>query len=189
MPIGHYTRKVKPDSWYLNKIRACGVGKTDRDCWNWTHRCAPNGYGRVHYKGIDRGAHVLSLMMHGVDIPKGFVVMHTCDNPKCVNPSHLKVATQAENRRDCAKKGRAASGDDNGMRKHPEKSFFNTADSWRHARGEEHGMAKLTDTQCAEIRDSYKGERGELTRLAERYGVSRPHIARIVKNQARKNPS
>lgn len=35
------------------------------------------------------------------------VVMHTCDNPPCCNPLHLRVGTNAMNQRDAAKKGRA----------------------------------------------------------------------------------
>lgn len=182
-------REIKPDSAYLDEIQACGIGKTNDECWVWRNRCAPNGYGRIAYRGHDRGAHIVSLMLHGIDVPSGCVVMHICDNPPCVNPMHLKVATQAENRRDCAKKGRAATGDANGMRKYPERSHFNTAQSWRHAKGEDHGMAKLTDKQCDEIRNAYTGKHGDCTRLAKAYGISRVHISRIVQNKSRKvNP-
>lgn len=38
----------------------------------------------------------------------GEVVMHTCDNPGCVNPKHLRGGSQKENVSDCARKGRRA---------------------------------------------------------------------------------
>lgn len=44
---------------------------------------------------------------HG-QIPPGMVVMHSCDNPPCVNPDHLIIGTQSENVRDMYHKGRDA---------------------------------------------------------------------------------
>jgi hypothetical protein len=35
------------------------------------------------------------------------VVMHRCDNPKCINPGHLEIGTQAQNQADMAARGRA----------------------------------------------------------------------------------
>lgn len=37
---------------------------------------------------------------------EGGVVMHTCDNPACVNVQHLRLATQQENMKDKTAKGR-----------------------------------------------------------------------------------
>ncbi len=34
------------------------------------------------------------------------VVMHTCDNPRCINPEHLIAGSTLLNNRDCSKKGR-----------------------------------------------------------------------------------
>lgn len=150
-------------------------------CWEWEGRTA-GGYGRFGYGGRDRGAHVLALVLRGVEVPKGMVVMHSCDNPPCVNPHHLRVATQAENRRDCAAKGRTATGERNGMNTHPERRPDGRHGNQR--KGEAHPMARLTPEQVASIRSRYTGKRGELSHLAAEFGVSRPHVARIVSGRS-----
>jgi transposase-like protein len=52
---------------------------------------------------------------------KRMVIMHTCDNPSCINPSHLKIGTQIDNIKDRVKKGRSAYYESNGNHKLSEK--------------------------------------------------------------------
>lgn len=76
-------------------------------CWNWTgHLNKPGGYG-VFWDGTSlKRAHRFIFELVFGPIPGSILCLHECDNPKCVNPEHLWLGTQALNMRDCAKKGR-----------------------------------------------------------------------------------
>lgn len=76
-------------------------------CWEWTASTNATGYGLVSVaKFGTRLAHrVVFMVHHGRIIERD--IMHHCDNPPCVRPSHLREATHAENMSDRAAKGRA----------------------------------------------------------------------------------
>jgi len=77
------------------------------DCWGWTASKNNDGYGQFHFKRKCRRAHRVVLVIFGrMNISDDVVVMHTCDNPSCVNPNHLVIGTQSENMWDASKKGR-----------------------------------------------------------------------------------
>jgi hypothetical protein len=84
-------------------------------CWVWTGAQHPSGYGLWH-EDILTGviyAHRHSYEMAHPDeapLPRDIFVMHKCDNPPCVRPSHLGKGTNADNLRDMAEKGRARGG-------------------------------------------------------------------------------
>lgn len=79
-------------------------------CVEWIGAVNNNGYGQIR-KGraadgkilVHRAAYIAA---HG-EIPKGFDVMHSCDNRRCVNPKHLSVGTRQDNVNDMKAKGRA----------------------------------------------------------------------------------
>lgn len=83
------------------------VRKTET-CWEWTGSLWSKEYGKIRRNGSTIGAHRASYEMHFGKIPRGMSVCHRCDNPKCVRPSHLFLATQSGNMRDCVRKGRSA---------------------------------------------------------------------------------
>ena len=83
------------------------IGEPD-ECWEWEAYRQENGYGTIKKNRKDIGAHRVSWELeNGREVPDGMVVMHSCDNPSCVNPAHLSVGTQADNLADCKAKGRA----------------------------------------------------------------------------------
>ena len=64
------------------------------------------GYGSFGVNGKTTAAHRYSYQIHTGQIPKGFVICHTCDTPSCVNPDHLWAGTQSENMKDMFNKNR-----------------------------------------------------------------------------------
>jgi hypothetical protein len=147
------------------------------DCWLWTARRDKDGYGRFRPDGAntgDVGAHRVALLVAGLDVPDGLQVCHTCDNPPCVRPSHLFVATAAENNADKARKGRAPRGDLSPRRVRAER--WNPEN---HSRGERHYGSRLTENDVRAIREACAAGEPQ-TRVAERYGTRQSNISNIV---------
>lgn len=71
-------------------------------CWLWTGKCNRDGYGYID----DRGAHRVAYELSKGPIPTGLFVCHSCDNKRCVNPSHLWAGGAAANTQDMIAKGR-----------------------------------------------------------------------------------
>lgn len=82
------------------------VDKVSSDCWEWTGAIKGSGYGYIRNEGrIDRAHRVAWELEYG-PIPEGKWVLHTCDNPRCVNPGHLYLGDRAQNMRDAHKRRR-----------------------------------------------------------------------------------
>lgn len=78
------------------------------DCWHWVGVVNKQGYGRMTYAGRTQMVHRLSYMaFKKAELPDWpTLVMHSCDNPSCINPEHLSTGTHRDNFLDALFKGR-----------------------------------------------------------------------------------
>ena len=80
-------------------------------CWFWTgtRRQNKSTYGQFKVGDTKLMAHRVSWELHFGEIPEGLFVLHKCDTPSCVRPSHLFLGTKGENNTDRHRKGRTVS--------------------------------------------------------------------------------
>lgn len=79
-------------------------------CWIWQGGVDSSGYGSLSFDGRTIGAHRLAYLLYHGEIPVDQEVLHTCDTPRCCNPSHMISGTHQENMADCEAKGRLYKG-------------------------------------------------------------------------------
>lgn len=84
--------KTAPEIRFWKKVT-----KTET-CWLFD-KAYQNMYGYGQFWDGNKlvGAHVFSWILHFGLIPKGLYVLHECDTPSCIRPSHLFLGTQADN--------------------------------------------------------------------------------------------
>ncbi len=71
-------------------------------CWVWRTYRKQSGYGEFDRIGAHRVAFWLAT---GVE-PGDAHVLHSCDNPPCVRPSHLRLGSHLDNMADKVRRGR-----------------------------------------------------------------------------------
>lgn len=141
-------------------------------CWNWTGAPGNQGYGMISgeiggVRYVPAGgrmlAHRVSWIIHYGAIPKGegahgTVVMHICDNRRCVNPKHLRLGSQADNVKDMYDKGR------------------NTVSERNKRTGIEHFRSALKNQADVDLICKTKGKNKE---LAKKFGIHESTIKAI----------
>jgi hypothetical protein len=83
-----FEKQIKPKLHYFE------------ECWIFTGSTKNGTHGNVKVGGR-RGktlyTHRIAYEAFLGEIPSGLVVMHLCNTPRCCNPKHLRVGTQADN--------------------------------------------------------------------------------------------
>jgi hypothetical protein len=85
----------------LSRIKVTPAG-----CFEWQGAKVKDGYGHIRLKDKTGLTHRVSYETFRGPIPPKMLVCHRCDNPCCINPSHLFIGTNRDNQQDCIRKGR-----------------------------------------------------------------------------------
>lgn len=133
-------------------------------CWDWTGRVYRDTEYGLFAGGKERLAHRASWVRANGPIPLGKIILHSCDNPSCVNPAHLSIGTYHDNTMDAIRKGR--------LLPFPVVS------------GELHYVAKLTLKDVKMIRSLYRTGKHTLESLGDMFSVSGRHISGIVRYES-----
>lgn len=133
------------------KVEKCG----DRECWPWRGSRTPDGRGQFSVGRRPYGAHRVAWLLERGELADEAAVVHTCPEPSCVNPAHLRLVCPGERR---------------------------PRGSGRSRRGEGNARAKLTAVAVVDIRARAAG--GEpLTRLAREYDVGPGAVSAAVQGR------
>lgn len=136
------------------------VEKKPNGCWEWVgaRDTERGGYGHLTVRRRVYRAHRWMWQLTYGAAPAGFLC-HRCDNPPCVNPTHMFVGDAGTNMRDCVAKGRWRPGHSS-------------------PKGSAHGMSKLTEEAVREIRRRAPRETREA--LGGEFGVSAHTVYGVI---------
>lgn len=142
--------KIAPKNSSEAFLRA-NVGYIGNDCLIWPYCCNDRGYGLAVVDGVQAHAsRWMCRLAHGEPPSPTHEAAHSCGNPPCVNPNHLRWKTPKENSDD--------------------KTVHGTT-----IHGERNGKTTLTADDIRAIRAAPP----DLAALVARYGVSKGCVSKI----------
>ena len=137
------------------------------ECWEW-QACRSmykpgRDYGVTWMDGKKWSTHRLAWTLTYGPIPEGKLILHSCDNPPCCNPRHLRPGSQVDNVGECLNKGRG-----------------------NREKGTDRYNAKFTEKDILSIRARYKFRGGinSGVSIAKEFGVQRTTIDAIINRRS-----
>lgn len=97
---------------YLRKLRQRYTVDPDTGCWLWQHNHDKKGRARMHYQAgsyiTNSASRVAYIVFNDIDPRsiRGQHVLHSCSNgDSCINPDHLYLGSDTDNRIDSSRAG------------------------------------------------------------------------------------
>jgi hypothetical protein len=123
-----------------------------KPCKN-SHRARDkNGYHRINKNGYYHEHRWLYATHHNVKLTHLDIVRHLCNNPWCVEITHLELGNHADNRADASAVGKTTT-----------------------------PAAKLTEAQIKEIRKKYKTGKYTMAEIAKEFKLHKNHVQQIIR--------
>lgn len=152
-------RPQPPRTWgFEERVRFYGWTVTRNGCWEFLGPRNAKGYGRLRFQGKKVLVHrKMYELFSGREIPEYLITLHSCDNPPCINPDHLRPGTHRENTLEAELRGRS-----------------------RHPLGAENGKSVLNRVSALSMIEDFST--GSFTRreLSAKYGVSTSTVDNVL---------
>ena len=129
-----------------------------RSDWQWIGCKTGMGYGAIRVDRKVKSAHRVSYELFNGPIPEGLCVLHSCDDPGCVNPEHLHLGDHFMNMREAFDRGRIL------------------------RRNDKRHNDKLTKEKAMKIRDLHQAGKSK-KHIASQFGVTPQTIGNVVNNK------
>ena len=137
----------------MDRFMDKAVPVSESGCWIWIGGVTGSGYGAMKINGKMVGAHRVSYDLHNADLCGDREILHSCDNPLCVNPDHLSAGTHQDNMADQVAKQ-------------------------RHAIGSRNHFSSLDEGKVSKIKEQLRlGREGK--DIAAEFGITPPAVSKI----------
>lgn len=141
------------DSFWSKADRSGGPDS----CWEWRGSRRRGSYGKLKLDGkLLRAPRVALALSAGAPPTSGLWALHSCDNPPCVNPKHLRWGTPLANTVDMDSRGRRVA-----------------------LRGSAHGRTRLSEDDVRTIRRLCASGMSQ-ERVGQTYGITQMAVSKIV---------
>lgn len=129
----------------------------ENGCFNCTsHAKGKWGHCTTSVNGIKMGIYKHIYIECFGEVPEGMVVRHKCDNGSCINPEHLELGTEQENKNDMVERGRSRKGEKHHNTKITEEIAYFIKNDTEYTAKE---LAKKFDIQVRQVMRIRSGER------------------------------
>jgi hypothetical protein len=152
------TKQLYTDLWIERFWKRVDKSAGPDGCWPWIGHRNRYNYGLCSNRSQRLLAHRAAWEIANGRPMGDMCGLHSCDNPPCVNPAHIRPGTMTDNNRDMLERGRVR-------------------------RGEAHAYAKLTETEVQMVRTLCRAGFKQRD-IARTFGVSQTAVSNALNGQS-----